>query len=130
MIFLFIGIIIGVIILLKIGRKDPQIKEKKDDDVSENQAKQETQKSETDFMPKDINFSQEEIKRRQEKVLSNLNESERKLFVNYVQEHLKTSKDPKKNSKDDASESVFNNLVNLLIIMGIGGLVYYYLQLK
>lgn len=139
MLFLFLGILCGVLILYKIRKRDPQHKQKIDEnedekDVSQkkNLHEQQMKPEKIDFLPNDINFTRDEINKRQQKILGNLNDSEKKLFLDYVKGRSKDymdNKDPIKNKNDqNDGDIIYNMVINCFIIFGIGGLIYYYIK--
>jgi hypothetical protein len=130
MLYLLLGMLIGVLILLKIGKKDPQIIEsnkKTDSEPSSDVSEENILEKAQDLLPRNVGFSSEEIKKRQEKILGNLNESERKLFMDYIAENSTNMKKIKTNPNEKNDFAIlYDNLLNLSIIFSIGSLVYYF----
>lgn len=125
--FIFVcGIFVGIAILYKIGKKENRVKEKTDDEVEE----EENKKPIEDFLPKNINFSPEEIKKRQEKILGNLSDKERELFQNFINDrgNLANQKKDASKTKNTEMENFSNNIFNIVLIFAIGLLLYYYMK--
>lgn len=134
MLFLFLGMALGVIILLKIGKKDPTVKEKVEEPTKEktNSGKEEILEEAKKMVPPNVSFSSEEIKRRQERILSGLSEKERKLFLDFIHEKRETMK-PKDDVKTSSNqenpfENLIGNAINIIIILAIGGVIFYFSQ--
>ena len=141
MIYIIFGMLVGVLILLKIGKRDPQKKEKIDEDTKPPEIKEENHIKPENFL-ESMNISMGEVKKRQEKILGNLNESERKLFLNYIEENrnefyekkkkeeeLKNTNNNQTSSQSSQEFSFLDTLKNLIIIVGMGCVIYYYLKI-
>lgn len=125
--FIFVfGILVGIAILYKIGKKDARVKEKTDAEVEE-ENKNNPKKTIEEFLPKDINFSPDEIKKRQEKILGNLSIKEREIFQNFIKDQGNLMNQNKDSSKTATTEieNFSNNIFNIAIIFAIGFLLYY-----
>lgn len=129
MISFFFGILIGIAILYKVGKKENVVEPKKEENTQKVYSTDDVKNDIKKIFKSDIDFSQDEIKKRQEKILGNFSETERKLFLNYIQENSKIQNNDKKKTKDKNQwEQFYDIIFNFILIIGIAGIVYSYMR--
>lgn len=129
MISFFFGILIGIAILYKVGKKENVVEPIKEENTQKVYSTDDVKNDIKKIFKSDIDFSQDEIKKRQEKILGNFTETERKLFLNYIQENSKIQDNDKKKIKDKNQWQQFYDIIfNLILIIGIAGIVYSYMR--
>lgn len=129
MISFFFGILIGIAILYKVGKKENVVEPKKEENTQKVYSTDDVKNDIKKIFKSDIDFSQDEIKKRQEKILGNFSETERKLFLNYIQENSKIQHNDKKKTKDKNQwEQFYDIIFNFILIIGIAGIVYSYMR--
>ena len=131
--FLF-GVFIGGVIIFIVSRGNslkPKIKEKSEDNEEKNQQeiiKEEILEKKEEVIPPNVKFSEEEIRQRQERILGNMSEKERKLFLDFINEQKSNKNKNNSYVEKNGSRALFDIVINLFVIAAVGGLIYYAMQ--
>lgn len=130
----FSGVFIGAVIIFIVSRgnsQKPKIKEKSEETEEKNPQEiinEEILEKKEEVLHPNVRFSEEEIRQRQERILGNMSEKERKLFLDFINEQKSNQNKNNSDREKNGGRSLFDIVINLFVIAAVGGLIYYAMQ--